>query len=65
MTPKYKIHFINFGYCSSHEPETLEEAKKVASRAGFQSNIIDPYGNVVVSFCPLDGFREPTKTYST
>ncbi len=52
---KFRIYFINFNYYSSEEPETLEEAKQVAKRAGFQSRI-EKGEKLVASFCPIGGF---------
>ncbi len=54
----FKVHFTNFGYYSANERETLEEAKKVARKAGFQSTIHDPSGEQVASFCPIAGLRD-------
>lgn len=53
----YKIHFINFGYDSHNEPQTIEEAKKVARQAGFQS-IIKKDDEIIGSYCPLAGWKD-------
>jgi hypothetical protein len=52
----YRIYFINFGYFSQNESETLEGAKKIAKKAGFQSSILAPDGEIDASFCPISGF---------
>ncbi len=54
----FKVFFTNFGYYSANERPTLEEAKVVARKAGFQSSITSPEGKVVASYCPLLGMRE-------
>jgi hypothetical protein len=55
----FKIHFVNFGYDSVNESETLEGAKKICQKAGFQSVVIDKETNVTVaSYCPISGFRK-------
>ena len=53
----FKIFFLNFGYYSANMAHTLEEAKKIARRAGFQARI-DQEEKPVMSFCPWAGFRE-------
>lgn len=53
----YKVHFTNFGWTSANERETLEEAQKVARKAGFQSSILDPEGKIVATYCPVMGLR--------
>lgn len=57
----YRIWFVNFGYVSANEGKTLEEAKKIAQKAGFQSTILDQDGNVVSTYDTIAGFRERLK----
>lgn len=55
----YKIKFINFGYDSINEPQTIDEAKKVARQAGFQSIVVKKEDNQVIgSYCPLIGWKD-------
>lgn len=54
---KYTIHFFNFGYSSDNQPDNLDDAKKVARRAGFESVIYED-GEAVMTFSPLYGFRK-------
>lgn len=57
QTPNsFRVYFINFHYHSAQESSTLDEAKKVAKSAGFQS-VIEENGRVVASFCPVGGFH--------
>jgi hypothetical protein len=59
----YKVYFLNFGYASQNEGSTLEEAKAIARKAGFQSAIYSPSGGLVGTFCPITGFKpEPRKS---
>lgn len=53
----FKVRFVNFGYYSAQTGQTLDEAKKIARRAGFQSAIETEEGSVVASYCPVAGFR--------
>ena len=50
----FKVFFINFGYYSANESDTLEGAKKIARKAGFQSRI-EHNGTIVATFCPMNG----------
>lgn len=52
----YKITFVNFDYDSANQPETIDEAKKVARNAGFQS-IVSYNGEVVGTYCPMLGWK--------
>ena len=56
MDDRYTIKYLNFGWDSSTRPKTLEEAKKVARASGFQSAIVDPSGQTVLTYCPMAGF---------
>lgn len=51
----YKIHFTNFNYYSANEVETLDEAKKIAKDADFQSTI-QYNGMIVGSYHPDYGW---------
>lgn len=54
----YKVYFVNFNYDSANKPSTIEEAKKVAKQAGFQSIVIKEENDEVVgSFDPIIGWR--------
>lgn len=58
----FRVYFVNFGYYSANEGTTLEEARKIAKKACFQSRIDcysdeHPAGRTVGSFCPIGGFR--------
>jgi hypothetical protein len=53
----FRVYFTNFDYCSQHEGKTLDEAREIAQKAGFQASILDPQGNVVASWCPIAGFK--------
>lgn len=62
METTFRVYFINFGYYSQNEGSTLEEARKIAKAACFQSRIDcysdeHPTGKSVGSFCPIGGFR--------
>jgi hypothetical protein len=52
----YKVYFYNFGYYSSDEGKTLDEAKAIAKKACFQSNIYDRNNELVMSYCTINGF---------
>lgn len=52
----YKVFFINFGYYSANESETVEQAKSVARAAGYQCHI-EKDGDVILSYMPGAGFR--------
>lgn len=54
----YRVWFVNFGYASANEGRTLEEARKIAKKAGFQSSILGPDGTVVATYDPIAGFQE-------
>lgn len=51
----YKVFFINFGYASANEGKSLDEAIKIARRAGFQSTIYSPEATIVATYCPISG----------
>lgn len=53
----FRVFFINFGWFSSEESETLEGALKVAKNAGFQSSVYGPGEKLVASWCPLSGTK--------
>jgi hypothetical protein len=53
----FKVYFYNFGYYSSREGKTLEEAKEIARDAGFQCSIYNEAGEHAASWCPLSGFK--------
>jgi len=53
----FRVYFINFDYYAQEEGKTVEEAKEIARRAGFQSRVEGPNGPVG-SWCPLAGWRE-------
>ena len=53
----WKVHFVNFGYDSANQPQNLEDAVKVAKKAGFQSQIYDDKGEIVATWCPMTGLR--------
>lgn len=53
----FKVWFVNFGYYSANEASTLEEAKMLCKRAGFQSTVEDSEGNTVASYCPISGWE--------
>ena len=53
----YRVYFMNFKYFSANTSDTLEGAKKIAKDAGFQSVVYDDNDEIVVSFCPISGFR--------
>lgn len=53
----YRVFFVNFGYYSVNEGRTLNEAIRIASRAGWQSRI-DCDGKPVATYHPVDGWRE-------
>jgi hypothetical protein len=52
----FRIFFYNFGYYSQNEAKTPEEAKEIARKAGFQCRI-EKDGEMVASYCPLNGFQ--------
>jgi hypothetical protein len=52
----FKIFFINFGYSASKAGETLEEAKKIARKAGFESRIETEDGTCVGTWSPISGY---------
>lgn len=54
----FKVYFYNFEYYSSREGKTLEEAKEIAREAGFQSAISNEAGEVVASWCCINGFQK-------
>ncbi len=51
----YTIKFVNFGYDSFNKPATIEEAKKVARQAGFDSVIMKD-DEIIGSYCPVRGW---------
>ena len=53
---KFRIFLTNFGYYSQEEPDTLDGAKDVCRRAGFQATV-EQNGKTVATYCPLWGFR--------
>lgn len=53
----YRVYFVNFRYFSQHEAQSLDGAKSIARRAGFESVIYSPEDEPVMSFCPMIGFR--------
>ena len=62
QTSVFRVYFTNFDYYSANEAETLDKAKDIARRAGFQSQIVAyaysgaPTGETVMTFCPMVGF---------
>jgi len=52
----YRIFFYNMGHYSQNEGASLEAAKVIARKAGFQS-VIEFQGIPVMTFCPLAGFQ--------
>ncbi len=52
----FRVYFINFGYYSANETSNLDDAKKIAKTACFQS-VIECDGTQVASYCPLRGFN--------
>lgn len=57
----YKVYFINFSYYSDNCSDTLEGAKKIAVKAGFQSQIEkhdDNHKEVVLVYSATTGFRK-------
>lgn len=61
----YKVYFYNFGYYSQNTGNTLEEAKEIARKAGFQSTIYDPNDELVMSYCVINGFKKYYSMCST
>lgn len=53
----FRIWFINFGWYSQNEGHNLEEAKKIARKAGFQCRIDDPNGEPIGTWCQIAGWR--------
>ncbi len=55
----YKVFFVNFGYYSANVAGTLDEAKAVCRKAGFQSVVEDhtQNGAMVASYCPIAGWK--------
>lgn len=53
----YKVYFVNFGYYSANESATLEGARDIARKAGFQSRVDGPDGRPVASWCPIGGWN--------
>lgn len=53
----YRVYFYNFDYWADERPETLEDAMRLCKKHCFQANIIDPAGELVVSFCSIGGFK--------
>jgi hypothetical protein len=56
----FRVFFTNFGYFSQDGGATEEDARAIAKRAGFQSQITNPQGDIVATYCPLAGFRTRT-----
>lgn len=54
----FKVWFTNFHYFSANESETLEGARLVCRRAGFQAQVYSPKGEIVATYCPMAGWRE-------
>jgi len=54
--PIYRVFFTSFGYYSSNEASTEEEARKIARKAGYQASI-EKDGKIFLSYCPAAGFR--------
>lgn len=54
----YRVWFVNFGYASANEGKTLEDAKMIAKKAGFQSSILGPDGTVVATYDAIMGFQD-------
>lgn len=52
----FRVFFVNFGYYSQNEGRTLEEAREICRRAGFQARV-DRDGETVATWCPLAGWR--------
>ena len=50
----YTVYFINFGY--GHEADTIELAKLIAVRAGFESAVYSPDKTLVATYSPLSGW---------
>lgn len=52
----FRIYFINHGYWAHEEPETIEVAKEIARKAGFEATIYSG-SRPVLAFSPIGGFR--------
>lgn len=51
----FRVYFTNFEYYSANESDTFDGAVTIAKKSGFQSNIVDPSGVTVATWCPLIG----------
>jgi hypothetical protein len=49
----FTIYFYNFNY--SRHALTLEDAISSIANKGFQCSILNPEGQTVASYCPLNG----------
>jgi hypothetical protein len=53
----FRVFFVNHNYFSQNEGRTLEQAKEIARKAGFEAAVYNDYNEVVAIFCPISGFR--------
>jgi hypothetical protein len=52
----FRVFFVNHNYFSASKGETLEEAREIARKAGFEAAVYNRYNEVVASYSPISGF---------
>jgi len=60
----WRVFFVNFGYFSANEGTTVEDAVRVARKAGFDAAIYSPEDQIVATYCVIGGLRWIDRKYA-
>jgi hypothetical protein len=60
----WRVFFVNFGYFSANEGKSVEEAVKIARRAGFDAQIYSPSEQIVATYDVIGGLRWWDRRYA-